>query len=272
MILLAVLVWLGTAYAPVIGAAFHGHDLELLVRAGQWTATEGQFGPRAIGDFEPIEVLNVVGDDARGDVGSLLSGLWMVLSLRLWGAVDGRALGLPSPFFYRLENLALLLIASWGLWRFLNRLFRPWVGAVQAERAGFAAASMFAVHPLCVPTVANLAGRSDLMSLAFATWAAAAFLAGRQERQYALLVVAGVLCFLAALSGQIALALPPALALAEFLSSGRQRPLSKRARTGINTLVVYSLCVQLNVLLVSTTTGHGYYPEVSYSLAGLLEP
>ncbi|MHC4263426.1 MAG: hypothetical protein ACYSWX_12950 [Planctomycetota bacterium] len=271
-VVLAVLLWLGTAYGPVLGAGFHGHDLELLVRAGKWSETEDGFGPRSIGEFEAIEILDVVGDDARGDVGSLLSGLWMVTSLRLWGAFDGRPLGLPSPFFYRVENLALLLLASWGLWRFLKRLFEPWVGTLQAEQGAFAAALMFAVHPLCVPTVSSLAGRSDLVALSLATWTATAFIVGRQERQYVLLVIAGVLALLAGLAGQIALALPVGLAVAEFLSCGRQRPLKIRIRTAVNTLLVYSLCVQLNVALVSLTTGHGWYPAVQYNLWALLEP
>ncbi|QDU67770.1 hypothetical protein [Engelhardtia mirabilis] len=265
--------WLGTAYSPLFSAGFHGHDMELLVRAGGWSVdAEGVPGPRAIADFAPIEVLAVVGDDTRGDVGSLLSGLWLLTSLRLWGALDGRAVGLPSAFFYRIENLALLLIASWGLWRFLRRLFQPWVGAEQASRAGGAAALIFAVHPLCVPTVASLAGRADLMSLALSTWAGTLFLFGRQERQYVCLVLAGGLALLAGLSGQIALALPAGLATAELLSTGRHRPLSTRLRTSLNTLVVYSIAVQLNTVLVSTTTGHGYYPRVSFGLAGLLEP
>jgi hypothetical protein len=266
------LLWLGTAYGPLFTAGFHGHDLELLVRAGGWQPQGEGFGPRAVSDFAPIEVLAVVGDDLRGDVGSLLSGLWLILSLRLWGAVDGQSLGLPSAFFYRFENLALLLVAGLGLWRFLRRLFAPWVGADQAARGAAAAALMFVVHPLCVPTVASLAGRSDLMSLAFATWAGTCFLVGRQERLYLALVVAGGLALLAGLSGEIALALPPALAAAEFLSAGRHRPLRVRLRTGFNTLLIYSVCVQLNTALVSTTTGHGYYPRVSYDLAGLLEP
>ena len=266
-------VWLGTAYAPLFSAGFHGHDLELLVRAGGWSVDEeGLPGPRAIADFAPIEVLAVVGDDTRGDVGSLLSGLWLLTSLRLWGALDGRALGLPSAFFYRVENLALLLVASWGLWRFLRRLFQPWIGTDQASRAGGAAALIFAVHPLCVPTVASLAGRADLMSLALSTWAGTLFLFGRQERQYVFLVVAGLLALLAGLSGQIALALPAGLAAAEVLSTGRHRPLGTRLRTALNTLLIYSVCVQLNTALVSTTTGHGYYPRVSFGLAGLLEP
>lgn len=265
--------WLGTAYAPLFSAGFHGHDLELLVRAGGWSVDgEGAIGPRAIGDFAAIDVLAVVGDDERGDVGSLLSGYWLLTSLRLWGALDGRALGLPSAFFYRLENLALLLVASWGLWRFLRRLFLPWVGAEQATRAAGTAALIFAVHPLCVPTVASLAGRSDLMSLALSTWAGALFMFGRQERQYVFVLAAAALALLAALSGQIALALPPALAVADFLSTGRHRPLRVRVRTAINTVILFFAGVQLNTALVSTTTGHGYYPRVSFGLAGLTEP
>jgi hypothetical protein len=270
--ILVALLGLGMAYGPVLGAPLHGHDLELLVRAGRWTAERSGFGPSTMGEFAPIEVLGVVGDDEDGDVGSLLSGLMLIASSRLWGAIDSPALGLPSSFFYRVENLGLLLLAGWGLARFLGRLFRPWVGAEQAGRAAFAAAAIFVVHPLCVPTVASVAGRADLLTLALGCWAAAAFLIGRQERQYLLLVLAGILTLLAGLSGQLALALPPALATAEFLSSGRQRKARARARTALNTFLLFSLFVQLNVALVSTTTGHGYYPRVSYSLAGLLEP
>jgi hypothetical protein len=224
--------------------------------------------PRPLGSVAPIDVMQILGDDASGDVGSLLSGWSVALSLRAWGTGDTQ-LGIPAATCARLENFAWLVIAALGLWRFLWRIFRPWVGAEQAARASSAAAFLFVLHPLSVPSVAALSGRADVMALAFGTWAASAYLRGRQERDPRYARASYVLCLLAGLCGQLALILPFALALAEIFSSYRYRGLRQRLWTALRTLVAFSLIVQLNTALVSYLTGHGYYAAAVVTISRL---
>lgn len=284
--MLFALVCLTMALAPLARSGFSGDDLALLGRAsghavGQDDGSdrsgavdrrivERPSEPLPLLQVRPIDVMQLVGDDATGDTGSLLSGYSIGLSLRLWGtsaADDGG--GLPIAFWYRFENFVWLVVAALGLWRFLWRVFRPWVGSDQATRASSAAAFLFVLHPLSIPPVAALAGRADLMALAFGTWAAAAFLRGRQDRRYGFVYAAGALTLLAGLCGQLALILPFALALAEVFSSYRYRPLAARLRTALVTFVIFMLVVQLNAAVVSLISGHGYYPVALVTLSRL---
>lgn len=287
------------AYGGALATPFHGEDLEVLLRAAgvdpgeplpalERLAPEARpaaeelarapQGPRAaeplppLWRLAPIDVINIVGDDVQGDVGSLLSGYSLALSLRLWGAEPSSYFGWPTPLFYRLENLLWLGAAAIAMWYFVRRVALPWVGGEQAWAAATAAALMFVVHPLCVPSVVSLSGRSDLMALTFAIFCAAAFLRGRQERMPPFVLLAGLLCVAAGLSGQLALVLPFGLAISELASSRRFRAQRRRLNTAINSLLIFSVGVQLNVLAVSTLTGHGYYPRVGYGLAQLFDP
>jgi hypothetical protein len=273
------LVCAAAAFGPLVGAGFHGDDLALLARASGLASQAAvprpvdaaaalESEPRPLASIAPIEVMQILGDDASGDVGSLLSGWSVALSLRLWGTGE-TVLGLPAAFAYRLENLVFLVVAALGLWLFLWRIFRPWVGAEQAARASSTAAFLFVLHPLSVPSVAAIHGRADLMALAFGTFAAAAFLRGRQERDRRYARLSYVLCLLAGLCGQIALILPFGLALAEVFSSNRYRPLRMRLWTAFQTLLAFSAIVQLNTALVSYLTGHGYYAAVVVTLSRL---
>lgn len=294
-----VLLGLVVAYGGALATPFHGDDFEVLLRAagvdpsldarasdrlapeprpaGEELARAPD-GPLAEGKLPslwrmaPIDVINIVGDDSQGDVGSLLSGYSLALSLRLWGAEPTSLFGWPTALFYRLENLLWLGSAAIAMWYFARRVALPWIGSEQAWAAATAAALMFVVHPLCVPSVVSLSGRSDLMALTFAMFCAAAFLRGRQERMPPFVLLAGLLCVAAGLSGQLALVLPFGLAISELASSRRFRAQRRRLNTAINSLLIFSVGVQLNVLAVSTLTGHGYYPRVGYGLAHLFEP
>lgn len=280
------LVCLALALSPLTRSGFTGDDLALLGRASGHAVGEddgtGRGGavdrslderpaaPRPLFDVPPIDVMQLVGDDAMGDTGSLLSGYSIGLSLRLWGTGAGDEPGaLPVAFWYRFENFVWLVVAALGLWRFLWRIFRPWVGSDQATRASSAAAFLFVLHPLAVPSVAAVAGRADLMALAFGTWAAAAFLRGRQERHYTFVYTAAALTLLAGLCGQIALIIPFSMALAEVFSSYRYRPLAARLRTALVTFLIFTAVVQLNAAVVSLISGHGYYPVALVTLSRL---
>jgi len=280
------LVCLVLASSPLASSGFTGDDLALLGRASGHAVGEDDPSdrggsvdrslvdrpsePRPLFQVPPIDVMQLVGDDATGDTGSLLSGYSIGLSLRLWGTGADDAPGeLPAAFWYRFENFVWLVVAALGLWRFLWRIFRPWVGSDQATRASTAAAFLFVLHPLAVPSVAAVAGRADLMALAFGTWAAAAFLRGRQERRYAFVYTAAALTLLAGLCGQIALIIPFSMALAEVFSSYRYRSLSARLRTAFVTFLVFTAVVQLNAAVVSLISGHGYYPVALVTLSRL---
>jgi hypothetical protein len=287
------------AYGGALATPFHGEDLEVLLRAAGVDPGEplpalerlapeprpaaeelarAPQGPSAaeplppLWRLAPIDVINIVGDDVQGDVGSLLSGYSLALSLRLWGAESHSYFDWPTPLFYRLENLLWLGAAAIAMWTFARRVALPWIGGEQAWAAATAASLMFVVHPLCVPSVVSLSGRSDLMALTFAMFCAAAFLRGRQERMPPFVLLAGVLCVAAGLSGQLALVLPFGLAISELASARRFRAHRRRLNTAINSLLIFSVGVQLNVLAVSTLTGHGYYPRVGYGLAQLFDP
>jgi hypothetical protein len=290
---LVALVCLLIAWGPLLTAGFHGQDMEVLLRAsGRLPATRealtqlaapeaqpldersqsGLGRPRALFRMPAREVMAIVGDEQTGDVGSLLSGYSLGLSLRLFEAAPPGPLGLSPALFYRVENLLWLVLASIGAERFLRRVVKPWIGAAQAKRASATAAFLLCLHPLCLPSVASLSGRSDLMALCFGAFAAAAFLGGRQEHRPGLVWLSYALALLASLSGQVALMLPFAVALGELASAHRYRPLKRRMRTALTSLLVFGVLVQLNTLVVSLVTHHGYYPQVGYSVARLFEP
>lgn len=285
------LVCLTLAVAPLARSGFSGDDLALLGRASGHaigiddasSATEPALmvgavdtrsgarpdRPRPLFDVPPIDVMQLLGDDARGDTGSLLSGYSIGLSLRMWGTGSHDDGGLHAAFWYRFENFLWLVVAALGLWRFLWRIFRPWVGSEQATRASTAAAFLFVLHPLAIPSIAAVSGRADVMALAFGTWAAAAFLRGRQERRYGFVYASAALTLLAGLCGQVSLTLPFGLALAEAFSSYRYRSVVARVRTALVTLIVFSGVVQLNAAVVALLSGHGYYPVALVTLSRL---
>jgi hypothetical protein len=114
----------------------------------------------------------------------------------------------------------------------------------QANAAG-RAGTLFAVHPLAVSSVARIASRGDLLALAAATWACAAFLAGRQLRKHAPVLLALCLAGIAVASSQRAWFLPCVLTGLEYSSARRHRPRLQRVRTAATTLVVFGALLPL---------------------------
>lgn len=84
---------------------------------------------------------------------------------RLWGL---------APFGYHLVNVLLHAASALLLWALLARL--------GLKGAGWAAA-LFALHPLCVESVAWVAERKNTLSLALSLAAMLLYLAGREERE-----------------------------------------------------------------------------------------
>lgn len=170
----------------------------------------------------------------------------------------------------RFENLGWYVLACVALARFLRRFFLPWTGSEQAEAAGWAAALFFALSPLAFPSVGSLAARGDVLGLALGTWAAALFLAGRQDYSVPRQGAALALALAAGLSSDVALFLAPVLALAEFVSARRQRPRAVRTRTTVTTLVVFGAATAVP-LVVRAASGEAHvWPEEWRELASAL--
>jgi tetratricopeptide (TPR) repeat protein len=122
---------------------------------------------------------------------------------RLWG---------DSAACYHLANVLLHVAAACLLLRFLHRLAVP--GALLG-------AALFAVHPVCVESVAWISEQKNTLSAVFCFLAALAYLAfdrGRRTRDYA----GGLALFaLALLSKSVAATLPAALLVVFWWKRGR---------------------------------------------------
>jgi hypothetical protein len=202
--------------------------------------------------------------EVRATGGHPLAALSLVVSSSVWSDA-GSWRGRP-PLALRLENLLLLGLAALGLRAFLRRLLWPWTGRDQAAAAGTAAGAFLCLHPLAVGGVTVLAARGELLALLFGTFAGAAFLRGRQEREHGLVVSAAVLCILSGLCADLALALPLLLGLAELCCSRRYQPWAKRLRTALTTVVVFAACVAVDACLRAWHAGGVEWP---HTLAGL---
>jgi tetratricopeptide (TPR) repeat protein len=122
---------------------------------------------------------------------------------RIWG---------DSPLGYRLVNLLFHAASTLLLYRVLRRLEVP--GAILGAAA-------FALHPVCVETVAWISEQKNTLSTVFYLGAALAFLdfeSGRRPRHYAL---ASLLFAMALLSKSVTATLPAALLVVIWWKRGR---------------------------------------------------
>jgi len=223
------------AYLPLLAAGPLGEDFPVLSGSSRLAFSSG--GGRS--GSTVVEVYAAPGAGFRP-----LAALSLGLSARLHAEPEGRwTASAVRPL--RLENLALLGIAAFGLALFVRRGLLPWTGPEQARAAGFAAAVLCIVHPLCVAAVARVASRGDLLALALGAWGLAAFLRGRQRHEERKVGIAAFLCFCAGLASPAALLLPPILAFAEYSSARRHRRRAVRLRTATTTFVVFGTCVVL---------------------------
>ena len=214
------------AYAPVLRAGLAGGDYRRLVEAGEpWHVTGG-----------PSELAPLLHLSLR-------------LSRAAWGLVSPGPLGLEPALYLHLEALALVGLAAAGLGFFARRLALPWTGSEHAVAAAWAAAVVFLVHPLAVPAVAVIAARETLLGTVFGVWASAAFLRGRQDREYGYTAASVLLCVLGGFASPTALGLPFLLAGVELVSAHRYRPWNVRLRTATTTLVVFGAAASLYPIL-----------------------
>lgn len=256
------------AHGRLLAAGLLPHDHLVLARAGEGPgASDDPAQPSPLLALRTADLLRV---DARGDEpGWPLSGLSLALSRRLYGLPDESG---AAPVGYRLENLLLLALAAVGLHRFLRRFLMPWVGSEQAADAARTAAAVLLVHPLTPAVVVSLSARADLLAAVFGTFAAAAFLRGRQDRNAWMTAVAVVLALLAALSGELGLSLPVLLAASEYLSSHRYRKRRERLRTTGTTALVYGGAAALGAALRMVEGGGAVAPRLHATLRALGEP
>ncbi|HKQ61615.1 MAG TPA: tetratricopeptide repeat protein [Candidatus Polarisedimenticolaceae bacterium] len=123
-----------------------------------------------------------------------------VLDWALWG---------PRPFGFHATNLLLHFACCWLVYRVAR-------GEVREERAALLAASLFAVHPVHVESVAWISGRTDLIAAALFLWA---FLAWRSGSRGLTAVLYGAALF----AKEVAVTLPALVVLESWLGSGRGR-------------------------------------------------
>lgn len=228
---LAVLLALAAyAYAPLLRAGLLGADYAVL-------ASLEDVAQR--GDLASLYALE--GGQARP-----AATVSLLLSLVLW-TEGGRWTG-AEAMALRLEHLALLFVAAWGLHGTLRRSLRPWLGQDSAKAAAHAGAALLVLHPLCVAAVARVGSRGDLMLLAVGAWSVRLFVGGRQERRHRRVAAAVGLAFLCGVLSPLAVFLPWVAAGLEYLSSRRHRTTLARLRTAFTTLVCFGVAVHLEWL------------------------
>jgi hypothetical protein len=226
------------AHASLFGVGPVGEDFRTLVDASR--AVHSELGGAADAGADAYF-------DRAGTAGRPLAALSLGLSSWLW--TSG---GVWTPFAIgclRLENLVLLFLVSYGLGRFLRRLVAPWTGSEHANAAATAAFMILMVHPLSVAAVASPAARGDLLAGVLAMGAGAAFLRGRQDRNYLFVALAALCTFGSTLASELGFLCPIWLAVIEYASSRRYRPRHVRLRTALTTLVVFSAFAGLDVAL-----------------------
>lgn len=253
--LLVLLAVLAAAYAhrPLLGVGFLGDDARTLV--------------------ELDTALREEGGAALWRVDSLHGRPLAAWSLSLSKAMHARE-GRYTPGDagrLRLEGLALLALAAFGMWVAVRRGLAPWTGAEHGRAAGFTAAVLLLVHPLATPAAAHLGDRGDMLGLALGLWAVAAYLTFRQARSRGGLAWSWLLTLAAAASSPLAYGLPIVLAVLELASADRHRSLRRRTRTATTTVVVYAAAVLAERVVRAFADGEAsHVPEVDRSPLALL--
>lgn len=252
LLLLALAGWV---YAPILGSGPLGPDHEVLVGASRIAF------PELGGASSGWRALFV----APGTEGRPLAALSLAADARLWTRAGSWAgvdlLGL------RALNLALLVLTALVLWRFVLRFLLPWTGSEGARAAGCAASALLLFYPTSVPAVASPGARALLLGSLLGCAAALAFLRGRQERRYSLVLLAGLLTIASALASEVAFLVPPGLAITEYVSAHRYRPHTRRARTSLTTLLAFGACALVDALARALVREEPWPRELAHSLA-----
>lgn len=125
------------------------------------------------------------------------------LEHRLWG---------DAPFGYHLVNVLLHVMAAGLFWTVLRRLGVPGAGI---------AAWLFAVHPVCVESVAWISEQKNTLSLVFYLAAGLAYLRFESDRRRGPYLTATLLFVAALLTKTVTATLPAALLVIAYWRRGR---------------------------------------------------
>ena len=155
------------------------------------------------------------------------------------------ALGGTEPLGYHLLNLLLHAMVVWLLYLVLKEIFD---GHPQGKNIAFAAALLFAVHPIHSEAVASVMGRAEMLAAGFLL---AGWILHLRDRE-----IPALLCFaLAMLSKESAVAAFPLVLLGDY-ATGRWKPLRRYA--GVAGVTVLYLA-----LLRNAQGGHFGQPSIS---------
>lgn len=146
----------------------------------------------------------------------------------------------PRASWWRVRVLALasLLVTALAAGALVRAALSPWLGGDSAAWAGRAAILLTPLHPLAGASLGSVEALGLLVAAALGVSACAVFLRGRQERRSSWILASFALLALAAVAARAALVFALWMALVEFTSARRHRPLALRLRTSATTLVV----------------------------------
>ncbi len=135
-----------------------------------------------------------------------------------------------NPFFYHLTNLVLHIAVAALVLFLLERLgLKKWTA--------FFAALLFAVHPINAEAVAWVSARKDLLASLFSLLSLLAYLRIREDEGNCWKILSLVFFLLALLSKPVAIMLPAAFLLTDWLRDGN---LKKACRPGVAIAAVMS--------------------------------
>ncbi|MSR62304.1 MAG: hypothetical protein EXS08_07660 [Planctomycetes bacterium] len=170
-------------------------------------------------------------------------------ALRQWAQASSALWGLPRPGAsagaWRLEALALLLLAAAASRAFSSRLLAPWIGEHSAQAAAWVAALLLPLHPAASAAIADLASRGEILGLGLGLSACALFLVGRQDEREGRTAASLLLLLAAGWASSVAPFFALILTAAEYFSVRRHRRRTLRARTAATTLAIFGSAAAL---------------------------
>lgn len=260
---IAIVLLVAFAYEPLVDAEFVGEDFPVLIDAGRIAWPE----KRPLVDDQIPRLTTEDLYEVHGTGEHPLAALSLALSSRVWS--DRGTWSGDEAVWLRAENLLYLCIAALALARLVRRLLLPWTGSEHARAAGKSAAVLFLVHPLSLSSVASVAARGDVLAMAIGIVGAAAFMRGRQEREYYWTATAAACAVLAGLCSAISMFLPLVVAIGEFVSARRYRPVTVRWRTAGTTLLIFGGAITLEALFRLALSNSVESPAYASSLAAI---
>ncbi len=172
------------------------------------------------------------------------------LDRALWGADAG---GAPSPFGVHATNLILNALATLLVFALLRE-------RTSSTVAAFAAAALFAVHPVHAEAVSHLVGRADLLRTALFLAAYLAHARGARGR-----TLAAALYLLACLSKEMAVVLPGVLGMRAWLERSDASLVAFARRQALE-LAPMALALALFLALRGFALGAAANPPVGFAL------